>query len=191
MVWTSPKTFVAAELVLRGDFTTYIKGNQREMAPAKATTKGDMLVALAANSIDRLPVGADNTSPEADSAETLGIKWTDVRIPSGLIMFKSSGSCPSGWTEYTNARGRAIVGLVSGGTIEGTVGTALTDLQDKTHSHTGPSHTHTFTLLGMVTGGASSYRFPNATDAAGTGATSTSARSVTIPFRQLLLCKKD
>jgi hypothetical protein len=64
-------------------------------------------------------------------------------IPSNLVAYVTGASAPSGWSEYTSARGRMIVGLVSGGTDEGTVGTALTDEQDKTHTHTGPSHTHT------------------------------------------------
>lgn len=64
------------------------------------------------------------------------------RCQTGTIM-AFSGACPTGWSEVTAARGRMIVGTPSGGTAAGTVGTALTDLQDKTHTHTGPSHTHT------------------------------------------------
>ncbi len=66
-----------------------------------------------------------------------------VGVPSRLIAFWTSSTPPAGWVEYTAARGRFIVGVPSGGTIAGTVGTALTNLQDKTHTHTGPSHTHT------------------------------------------------
>lgn len=62
---------------------------------------------------------------------TLG---TGTSVPSGTIAYQS-GSCPTGWTEVIAARGRMIVGLPSGGTSAGTVGTALTDLQDKTHTH--------------------------------------------------------
>lgn len=51
------------------------------------------------------------------------------------------GPCPTGWTEYTASRGRAIVGLPSGGTLAGTVGSALTDLGTKTIS-TVVSHLH-------------------------------------------------
>ena len=73
-------------------------------------------------------------------------------LPSGLIAF-FAGACPSGWSEYLAARGRIVVGLVASGTAEGTVGTALTDLQDKslslTHAGTAvadhTSHTHTYT----------------------------------------------
>ncbi len=66
-----------------------------------------------------------------------------VGVPSRLIAFWTFSTPPAGWVEYAAARGRFIVGVPSGGTIAGTVGTALTNLQDKTHTHTGPSHTHT------------------------------------------------
>lgn len=95
-------------------------------------------------------------------------------IPAGLIAF-TAGACPSGWTEYTAARGFAIVGLPASGTAAGTVGTAFTDLQNKsvtpsfsgsalaTHAHGAgtlvpnahagtavadhTSHTHTYTTV--------------------------------------------
>jgi len=67
-------------------------------------------------------------------------------VPSGMIAF-FAGDCPVGWSNYTALRGRAVVGTPLVGTIlgtsAGTVGTALTDLQNLTHTHTGPSHTHT------------------------------------------------
>jgi len=79
-------------------------------------------------------------------------------IPSNLVAYRASGqSTPSGWSEYTSARGRMIVGLPSGGTDGGTVGTALTDTQDKRkaggHVHTGPSHTHSISLLNWTSSG--------------------------------------
>tara|TARA_R100001244_G_scaffold106261_1_gene78839 strand:- start:1104 stop:1583 length:480 start_codon:yes stop_codon:yes gene_type:complete len=61
-------------------------------------------------------------------------------VPSDVVAYRGNGvSTPSGWTEFTTARGRMIVGMPSGGTDGGTVGTALTDAQDKSksiaHSH--------------------------------------------------------
>jgi hypothetical protein len=78
-------------------------------------------------------------------------------VPSNLVAYRASGeSTPSGWSEYTSARGRMIVGLPSGGTDGGTVGTALTNVQDKTfsnsHTHTGPSHSHQIQLVNWGTG---------------------------------------
>lgn len=76
-------------------------------------------------------------------------------VPSALTAYFPD-SCPSGWSEYTDARGRYIVGLPSGGDKEGTVGTALSDKQDRAvgqHNHTFSgsalaTHTHTFTGTG-------------------------------------------
>ena len=71
---------------------------------------------------------------------------TIATVPSNVVAHTSAGSAPSGWSEYTSARGRMIVGLPSGGTNAGTVGTAFTNVQDKTkagsHSHGTPDHAH-------------------------------------------------
>jgi len=65
-------------------------------------------------------------------------------IPVGLIAFGITGTCPTGWAEYTPARGRMIVGLVSGGTAQGQVGTSLTDTENRAvgqHNHPGSINT--------------------------------------------------
>jgi hypothetical protein len=71
-------------------------------------------------------------------------------------------ACPSGWSEYTGLRGRYPVGVPSGGSILGTVGTAMTNQESRavgqhthtfsssalsthTHSFSGTGHTHSFT----------------------------------------------
>lgn len=56
-------------------------------------------------------------------------------VPSGAVMFFNLGACPSGWTELTAAQGRVIVGLPAGGTLNGAVGPAFSDLENRTHSH--------------------------------------------------------
>jgi hypothetical protein len=65
----------------------------------------------------------------------------------GAVSFFNLAACPSGWTELTAARGRYIVGLPVGGTLAGTAGTALTNLQNRsvgrhTHGVTDPGHSH-------------------------------------------------
>ena len=72
---------------------------------------------------------------------------TDASVPQNLVAYRASGvSTPSGWSEYTSVRGRMIVGLPSGGTDGNTVGTALTNSQDKSkelsHNHASASHFH-------------------------------------------------
>ena len=62
------------------------------------------------------------------------INW--ITSLSGLIGYATT--ILSGFTEQTAVRGRLIIGVPSGGTVSGTVGTALTDLQDKTHTHSVP-----------------------------------------------------
>jgi hypothetical protein len=63
-------------------------------------------------------------------------------------------SCPAGWSEFTEARGRYVVGLTAGGTLKGTSGTPLSDQEARPvgqHEHTGQfSHVH---QINVVTGG--------------------------------------
>jgi hypothetical protein len=74
------------------------------------------------------------------------------QVPSGSILAFRQASCPAGWVEYTPARGRYLVAAIAGGgTIEATVGTALSDQENRPtggHSHTAtaPAHTHTVTV---------------------------------------------
>ena len=89
-------------------------------------------------------------------------------LPSGMIA-AFNAACPAGWTELIAARGRVIIGVPAAGTLAGTVGTALTDLQDKTHSHTytdvvnhthsvtDPGHTHLTQRYPTATGGSSGF----------------------------------
>jgi hypothetical protein len=85
------------------------------------------------------------------ASDTGDLEWASLASssewPSNLVVFSPTGSCPTGWTEYTDARGRAIVGLVSGGTSTATVGTALSNSENRavgqhTHGVTDSGHTH-------------------------------------------------
>ena len=72
--------------------------------------------------------GGTGSSTASGARTNLGV----VNVPSNIVCYRASGeSTPSGWSEYTTGRGRMIVGLPSGGTDGGTVGTAFTDAQDK------------------------------------------------------------
>ncbi len=59
-------------------------------------------------------------------------------VPTGAVVFMD-GACASGYSEFTTARGRYIVGMPNGGTLDGTVGSALTNLQNPTHTHSVPA----------------------------------------------------
>ncbi len=112
--------------------------------------------------------------------------WTcaaNDTTPSGLVGFFTGGTCPSGWSEVTAARGRVIVGLPSGGTNQGAYGTALSNLGPRSvtlsisnlppHTHdvnpapfaatTGTDGAHTHTMLGGggAAGGSNNLEFYN------------------------------
>jgi hypothetical protein len=68
-------------------------------------------------------------------------------VPSGAVMFFNLGTCPSGWHELTDARGRYLAGLPGGGTLAASVGTALSNQENRTvgrhrHSTSDPRHSH-------------------------------------------------
>jgi len=83
---------------------------------------------------------------------TLGLQASEyswpprASIPAGMIM-AWAGACPSGWSEYTAARGRYVVGVPAGGTVEAVMGTALSnqenrDVAQHRHNLVMDSHTH-------------------------------------------------
>lgn len=78
--------------------------------------------------------------------------------PVGTIAFFDLSDCPSGWSEVTNARGRYIVGNPAGGNIGSTVGSALSNQENRPigqHSHSAwqDAHNHTATFLVPNNGG--------------------------------------
>jgi len=139
--------------------------------------------------------------------------WQGV-LPAGMVSFFNLATCPAGWTELTAARGRYLVGLPSGGTLGGTDGTALSNLEDRPvgqHSHTinDPGHSHSTTLYewnGSLSGSGTLFysRNSNATDGAQAAApgTASATTGITInnsglvagtnaPYMQLLVCQKN
>ena len=90
------------------------------------------------------------------TSDANGVASWQMLVPSGAVMFFNLTTCPTGWSDLASAEGRYIVGLPSGGTLAGTAGTALTNLESRAtgqHSHavdppntsttTAGSHTHT------------------------------------------------
>lgn len=127
-------------------------------------------------------------------------------IPSGMVAFFTA-SCPSGWSEYTALRGRYAVGLVSGGALEGTVGTALTNQENRavgqhTHNVTDPGHTHTYNYPQSTGESGSVYTNGNPAVQATSTTSGSSTTGITIansgsvpgtnaPYIQLMACKKN
>ena len=65
---------------------------------------------------------------------------TDRGMPSGMVGF-FDGRCPPGWTPYTAAEGRTVVGATDTGALGATVGATLGEQAQRTISEV-PSHSH-------------------------------------------------
>lgn len=98
-----------------------------------------------------------------------------------MIAFFFGGSCPDGWTELTEARGRAIIGLPAGGTNGNTHGSQLTGNSPATrslsHSHTASASVFTPTT---VTPGASGVAVSSASPVSHTHTISVFSSSLSI-----------
>jgi hypothetical protein len=133
-------------------------------------------------------------------------------IPAAVVMFFNLAACPAGWSEFTSARGRYVLGLPQGGTLGAPVGIPLADQEDRpagqhTHGITDPGHVHSYVNDGIwqsYCGGnwcqdrvrcAASDRSRSADGRrGGTGITVNSFGGVAgtnAPFVQLLACQKD
>ena len=81
---------------------------------------------------------------------------TDV-FPSSAIMFFNLSSCPSGWSAVPAAEGRYLVGVPSPGTLGATVGTALSNIENRPvglhfHQYSDTGHSHGITDPGHAHG---------------------------------------
>ncbi len=84
MAWTTPRTWTTAEVVTKSIMDTHVRDNLNETAPAKAAAKGDTFAATAANAIEAVTVGSNNTVYMADSAQSSGVKWADLEDGANL-----------------------------------------------------------------------------------------------------------
>ena len=133
-------------------------------------------------------------------------------VPAGAVMHFNLSSCPSGWTDKTSSwGGMYIVNLPSSGTLAATVGTALTNTENRpvgqhTHSINDPGHGHNIGYWtaygGPASGGNSGNKFLGSgwyaylinTSNSTTGITINNAGSVAgtnAPYVQLLVCQKN
>jgi len=136
---------------------------------------------------------------------------TQPGTPSGAILYFNATACPSGWSEYTTARGLYIVGRVSGGTLATAVGSALTNQENRTHTHSTPQLTllqgqgsvQAGTLALNNAGGALGFydgaSFFQSSNSVGTigastygiSASTTGTATGLAPYVQLLVCQKS
>lgn len=95
-------------------------------------------------------------------------------VPSGMLTFIVSGSCPAGWTEESSLNGKTLFGTLnanadvgttggndnitpsgtnSGGAVTAHAGTAVTDHASHTHTYTDvPNHVHVQNAASASTG---------------------------------------
>jgi len=109
--------------------------------------------------------------------------------PTGAVMFFNLASCPSGWTALAAAQGRYLIGLPSGGTLTGTAGTALSNLENRVVG----LHSHTYTerpasQVNLASGETNVYvSGPSAAQTSDAG----SVAGTNAPYLQLLVCQKN
>lgn len=67
--------------------------------PSIVDAKGDLIVATAADSVDRLAVGSNNQTLLADSAQSTGVKWgsspQSLMTATGDLLYASSANTPA------------------------------------------------------------------------------------------------
>lgn len=98
-------------------------------------------------------VAIRNVQPSIDLAVSNSIKSNLVSemLHPGTVAFFAREECPKGWREFVPARGRYIVGLNQRDNLLQSVGTALSDKENRpAGAHTHPlsgsgAHTHTLT----------------------------------------------
>lgn len=164
--------------------------------------------------------GAQGTQGAQGEQGLRGVEGPAGPVQPGLVAFFATAACPSGWTDYSTAAGRYLVGAHPNGAIEATVGTALSDQQNRstgTHSHTvtDPGHRHNIENVSPIlrggnttptrvqgtggSGGSFNTTLPNnpaiqAISQTPTGLTVNSAGLIagtTAPYVQLRVCKKS
>lgn len=118
---------------------------------------------------------------------TLGINNAVAQdLPSKMIYFVASESCPDGSNPAEDAAGRIIMVTTDTSQVGKTVGTAMLDQKDNTHTHTG---TMKVNLPEHSVAGASSCCNGQATTKGDHSASiKTGASTTNLPFIQLLAC---
>ncbi|HSH41419.1 MAG TPA: hypothetical protein VK973_04765 [Arenicellales bacterium] len=104
--------------------------------------------------MDKIPTDVI-TALNAVSEQMGHAGWGYGMVPPGAVMAFNLSTCPTGWSPMTAAEGRYVVGLPSDGTLAATVGTELSDQENRAvgrHNHvvdppatstsTGGSHRH-------------------------------------------------
>lgn len=171
-----------------------------------AVTHKDLTLTSPDTGITVAGVNIVNSTGKIPALSSTYVTDTAGLVPTGSVVFTTTGACATGWTEYTTARGRYIVGLVSAGTNGATVGTSLSNSEDRAvgqHTHIQDAHTHGQTR--STSGGGATTDFSventrNTTYAASASTTqstvatnqnSGSVAGTNAPYVQLMACVKS
>ena len=150
--------------------------------------------------------------PKAD--EGAGTRWKPFSLPrrrfaAAFDVCQWARGCPAGWTEPATAQGRYLVSLPSRSALAQSVGTALTDGENRPvgrhlHAFSDPGHSHTinYDRHGGNNGGPVDYAGPKAfgTPTSFTSTSNTTGISIqnsgttagtNAPHVELLVCQKQ
>lgn len=160
-------------------------------------------------------VGARGPAGAAGPAGAQGPAGPAGIAPAGAVLHFDLPACPAGWSPYSAAQGRTIVGTPAGGTNGAQVGSALGDQENRAvgkHGHgiTDPGHTHLADMAAQVSAGnvvprtfqgnadlqnpGDAFDIDLPTQSSVTGITVDEAGSVAgtnAPYVQLITCRKD
>lgn len=82
------------------------------------------------------PIKADDMDANFMHLVSAVDELEEFMVPSGALSYFNASSCRAGWSELTAGRGRTIVGMAgSAGSLAGTVGEPLGDLEERAHTH--------------------------------------------------------
>lgn len=188
--------------VQEGFFTAFI-GGVTTLDLSLFATHSTMYVGLAVGTdAEMSPRLAIATTPYAAYAEYAGTATSlqgsepadfapaGAGVPTGAVMPFDLASCPPGWSELPAARGRALVGLPAGGTLGGTVGAPLANLENRAHTHSvdpaaaattsAGDHLHTVDPISATTSsaGTHSHSIAAVTVTSGSGGTHTHTTAI-------------
>lgn len=107
-------------------------------------------------------------------------------VPSGMVAhFAAQAGCPAGWVPATAVEGRMIVGTNTVGDVGSTVGSPLSDLEDRTHTH---GFTATFNFPPKNIAGTDGGNNQGAQSGSQVLSSTSGAGTTSLPFAQLRPC---
>jgi hypothetical protein len=147
---------IAVFIALGGTSYAALKVTGKNVKDATLTGKDVANSSLTSADVKNSSLLAKDFKPGQLSGGGPGAPGRDATSAAGAVTFFDLPDCPAGWTEFTDARGRYVVGLPEGGNLRGTSGTALTNEESRPvgqHNHSGEyNHTHPITVITTATG---------------------------------------